>query len=69
MADKKLIKDVNINNATCSGGSQKKTFVRVYKSGDVYKYKVSILCTDKTTYFLPLITIFPYLSFHTKTYI
>ena len=47
MADKNLIKDVNINNATCSGGSQKKTFVRVYKSGDVYRYKVSILCTDK----------------------
>ena len=47
MADKNLIKDVNIHNATCSGGAQKKTFVRVYKSGDVYKYKVSILCTDK----------------------
>lgn len=47
MEDKKLIKDVNIHNATCNGGSQKKTFVRVYKSGDVYKYKVSILCTDK----------------------
>ena len=41
MEDKKLIKDVNIHNATCNGGSQKKTFVRVYKSGDVYKYKVS----------------------------
>ena len=47
MVDKKLIKDVNINNATCDGGSQKKTFVRVYKSGDIYRYKVSILCTDK----------------------
>ncbi len=47
MEEKNLIKDVNIHNATCNGGAQKKTFVRVYKSGDVYRYKVSILCTDK----------------------
>ena len=47
MEEKNLIKDVNIHNATCKGGAQKKTFVRVYKSGDLYRYKVSILCTDK----------------------
>lgn len=27
---------------------KKKTFVRVYKSGNHYKYKVSILCTNKS---------------------
>ena len=47
MEEKNLIKDINIHNATCKGGAQKKTFVRVYKSGDTYRYKVSILCTDK----------------------
>ena len=47
LSDKKLVQDIKINNVTCSGGSQKKTFVRVYKSGDHYKYKVSILCVNK----------------------
>ena len=47
MEDKKLIQDIKINNVTCKGGSEKKTFVRVYKSGEHYKYKVSILCVNK----------------------
>ena len=47
MSDKKLVQDIKINNVTCAGGSQKKTFVRVYKSGDFYRYKVSILCVNK----------------------
>ena len=47
MEKKNLIKDINILNATCNGGEQKKTFVRVLKSGDHYKYKVSLYCTDK----------------------
>ncbi len=47
MEDKNLIKDINVLNATCNGGEEKKTFVRVLKSGDHYKYKVSLYCTDK----------------------
>ena len=47
MEKKNLIKDINVLNATCNGGDQKKTFVRVLKSGDHYKYKVSLYCTDK----------------------
>ena len=47
LSNKDLVQDININNVTCSGGTQKKTFVRVYKSGNHYKYKVSILCTNK----------------------
>ena len=47
MEEKNLIKDINVLNATCKGGEQKKTFVRVLKSGDHYKYKVSLYCTDK----------------------
>ena len=48
MEDKKLIQDIKINNVTCKGGTEKKTFVRVYKSGNYYRYKTSILCTSKT---------------------
>ena len=48
LSDKKLVEDININDVTCTGGTQKKTFVRVYKSGNHYKYKVSILCTNKS---------------------
>ena len=47
MINKKLIQDISMNNVTCAGGSKKETFVRVYKSGEHYKYKVSIICTDK----------------------
>ena len=47
MEEKKLIKDINILNATCKGGDEKKTFVRVLKSKEHYKYQVSLYCTDK----------------------
>ena len=48
MTEKKLLNDINIKDATCSGGNQQKTFVRVYKSGNKYRYKISMLCTNKS---------------------
>ena len=47
LSNKKLVKDININDVTCAGGADKKTFVRVYKSGEHYNYKVSMYCTTK----------------------
>ena len=49
MEEKNLLEDIKINNVTCAGGEEKKTFARVYKSGSHYKYKVSILCTNKNS--------------------
>ena len=47
LSNKNLVKDINVSDVTCTGGADKKTFVRVYKSGDHYNYKVSMYCTTK----------------------
>ena len=45
MISKKMAEDFNSNNVTCN---YNETFVRVRKKKDQYKYKVSIICKDKT---------------------
>ena len=47
LKSKNLVKNTNINNTKCDGGSTNKTFVRVYKTNDNYLYKASIYCVDK----------------------
>lgn len=46
LKSKSLINDIKIDEVTC-GNDDKKTFVRVIKTKDKYKYEVAIECKDK----------------------
>ena len=49
LAEKNLAKDIKVDDLTCDtyNGSTPTTFVRVYKSQDIYLYDIAIKCVDK----------------------
>ena len=49
LEEKNLAKDIRIDDLTCDtyNGANPTTFVRVYKSQDVYLYDIAIKCVDK----------------------
>ena len=49
LAEKNLAKDIKVDDLTCDtyNGSNPTTFVRVYKSQDIYLYDIAIKCVDK----------------------
>ena len=49
LEEKNLAKDIRVDDLTCDtyNGANPTTFVRVYKSQDVYLYDIAIKCVDK----------------------